>query len=242
MIPNFFEYYRPDTIQEALEIYDKLSIENKKPHYYAGGSEIITMARANSIDVGSVIDLKAIPKMQELKIENDKLIIGACVTLSRIEESKLFKLLGLTVGRIADHTNQNRITIGGNVCGTIIYKESVMPLLLADALVTIASKNGERQENINNIFNERININAGEIIVNFIIDLKYTNMPYVHVKKTQNEKIDYPVLTLTALKDNDIIKMAFSGLCNFPFRSKKIEDIVNNSRIIYSRKNKSNSK
>ena len=87
MIPNNFNYYKPDTLEES---------QNRNPVFYSGGSEIITMARASSIAPTDVIDLKGIEKCQELKIENNELIIGSCVTLSRIKESKMFPLLGLT--------------------------------------------------------------------------------------------------------------------------------------------------
>lgn len=57
------------------------------------GSEIITMARVSSNEVDVVVDLKSIPQMQEINIIDNKLNIGACVTLNRIKESKLFPLL-----------------------------------------------------------------------------------------------------------------------------------------------------
>lgn len=47
------------------------------------------------------------------------------------------------------------------------------------------------------------------------------------MKKTKSDKIDYPLLTVVTLNDNNNLRMAFSGLCSFPFRSKKIEDILN---------------
>lgn len=93
MIPKDIIYCKPDTIKEASEIYKKYSNDGKKVKYYAGGSEIITMARVSSINIDVVIDLKAIPELQEMKIEDSKLIIGSCVTLTRIKTSNIFPLL-----------------------------------------------------------------------------------------------------------------------------------------------------
>ncbi|HCJ58205.1 MAG TPA: xanthine dehydrogenase, partial [Clostridiaceae bacterium] len=94
MIPYNFDYYRPDTIDEAVQIFKQLDRENKNPLYYGGGSEIISMARVHNIHTRAVIDLKAIPENNVLEFQGDKLVIGSSVTLSRISESKLYPLLG----------------------------------------------------------------------------------------------------------------------------------------------------
>ncbi|MCX7614241.1 MAG: FAD binding domain-containing protein [Clostridiales bacterium] len=229
MIPEPFDYYQPDTMQEAENVFQVLSAKGICPAFYGGGSEIITMARSGSIKVHAVIDLKAIPECKVLGFYGQKLVVGSAVTLSQIAESKLFPLLEKTCGRISDHTNQCRITIGGNVCGTIIYRESVLPLLLSDCDVVLFGKNGIRQVKISEVFDRRMKLNSGELIVQFIIGREFINAPFIHVKKTKNEKIDYPLLTLAAMKHLDKIRMAFSGLCKFPFRSTVIEDLINNT-------------
>lgn len=93
MIPNDIIYCKPNTFKEATDAYKKYNNDGKKVKFYAGGSEIITMARVSSINVDVVIDLKSIPEMQEMKIVNNQLIIGSCVTLTKIKESKIFPLL-----------------------------------------------------------------------------------------------------------------------------------------------------
>lgn len=227
MIPYKFNYYRPDTIQEAINAYGELDSKSKNPLYYSGGSEIISMARVHNIQTQAIIDLKAIPECNVLEFSNDVLIIGSTVTLSRISESKLFSLLEKACGRIADHTNQCRITIGGNVCGTIIYKETLLPLLLSDAYVIVASDGKLKQLPVKDVFDKSLKLQKGEFIVQFIIKKEFMDLPFVHVKKTKNEKIDYPLLSIAALKKDNEIRLAMSGVCSFPFRSEKIEKNLN---------------
>jgi CO/xanthine dehydrogenase FAD-binding subunit len=43
------------------------------------------------------------------------------------------------------------------------------------------------------------------------------------------EEIDYPLVTIAVIKKDDRIRAAFSGVCDFPFRSQKIEDDLNNT-------------
>lgn len=231
MIPFDFDYYRPDSIDEAVQIFKELDSQGKQPVYYGGGSEIISMARVNNIHTKAVIDLKCIPECNVLEFRGDLLVIGSSVTLSRISESKLFPLLGKSCGRIADHTIQCRITLGGNIGGTIIYREAVLPLLLSDAYVTIAGENKLRQVPISEVFVESLHIARGEFIVQFSLGKEYTALPFVHVKKTKNAKIDYPLASIAAIKQNDKIRIAFSGVCAFPFRSAQVEEDLNDRNI-----------
>ncbi len=236
MIPTKFEYYKVDTLEEAFQAFSELNSQGKNPMYYSGGTEIITMARANNIHMGAVIDIKGISECCTIEIEDTKLNIGSAVTLSQISESKIFPLLGQTAARIADHTVQCKLTIGGNLCGTIIYKETSLPLMLCDSHVVIFGKSGRREVQFNQIFDKKLNLLPGEILVSIKIDGKYFSLPYVHVKKTKSDKIAYPLMTIAALKRDDKIRIAFSGLYAYPFRNKEIENYINDEGINHKNK------
>jgi CO/xanthine dehydrogenase FAD-binding subunit len=136
MIAFDFDYYLPDTLQEATSLYLSLQSAGKKPLYYGGGTEIISMARLDSIQPGAVIHIKKIPELREIGLNGTRIIFGAALTLDEVARSGLFPLLGLAAGRIADHTIQLKLTLGGNLAGTIIYHETMLPLLLADAAIS----------------------------------------------------------------------------------------------------------
>lgn len=227
MIASNFIYCRPDTAEEAASVYSQLDWESKSPVYYGGGSEIITMSRSGSVKPGAVIDLKAIPECNVLELDGTGLTIGGAVTLHNIRESKLFAFLGTTAGRIADHTNQCRITLGGNLCGTIQYREAALPLLLADAVVILHSPRGRRSVSIHAVFCERMRLEPGEFVCQVKIDGRFLTVQFMHVKKTTNEKIDYPLVNISAIIIDGKLRAAFSGLCPFPFRSADIEAALN---------------
>lgn len=231
MIPFDFEYYKPETIEEAVLLYADLSSKGKKPLYYGGGTEIISMSRAYNVDTGALIDIKGIAECNVMKLENSKLLIGSAVTLTQIAEANLFPLLSLAVKRIADHTIQGKITLGGNIAGTIIYREAVLPLLVSDSTVVIAFPDGKKEVAFKEIFDEKIGLNKGELIVSVAIDEKFINLPYLHVKRTKNDKIDYPLITIAALKNDDYINIAFSGVCDCPFRSSEVEEYLNDESM-----------
>lgn len=227
MIPVDFAYYKPSSVDEAVAVFVRLRNENRNPVYYGGGTEIISMARVGNIRPDAVIDIKGIPELQTLGFSGSKLVIGAAVPLTSITESNYFPLLGLAGGRVADHTIQRKITLGGNMMGTIIYREAVLPLLLADCRVIAAGPEGRREVQIQQVFDGRLRLKPGELLIQVLVDRIYTECPYVHVKKTRQDKIDYPLVTVTALKKDGHLRAAVSGLCGYPFRSRQVEAALN---------------
>src|SRR3954465_314260 len=119
MLAANIEYYRPTTMNEAVEQFFTLKKENKDPMYYSGGTEILTLGRLNLIQPGAVIDIKVIKETLSHEFHQDHFIFGASLPLTYIEESNVFPLLTQTSIGIADHTARNKITLGGNLCGEI---------------------------------------------------------------------------------------------------------------------------
>ncbi|NLT21217.1 MAG: xanthine dehydrogenase [Syntrophomonadaceae bacterium] len=236
MIPFDFEYYRPSSTSEAVQIFMELDAAGKNPRYYGGGTELISMARMNSLSFGAVIDIKAIPECNVLEIDNGHLMLGTTLTLTRLHESNLFPLLAQAGSRVADHTIQSKITLGGNLCGSIIYKEALLPLLLTDTEALIAGPSGMKTRQVNAIFNQSVQLEPAEFIVQLHMAEKYLALPYIHVKKTKQDKINYPLVTICALKNGQEIRVAFSGVSDFPFRCSNMEAALNErSRPIDSR-------
>ena len=231
MIPFSFIYYRPDSLKEATEVYSQLQSEGKNVVYYAGGSEIITMSRSGAIQPDAVIDLKTIPECRVLYADDRALHIGAACTLNQIKMSERFPFLGLAGGRVADHTNQCRITLGGNLCGTIIYRETSLPLLLSDAEVTLCDAAEQRTVPFQSVFHGQMQLRPGEMVVQVHIPLWALQADYAHFKKTANEKIDYPLVNVSALWHENNLRVAFSGICSYPFRSEDIECVLNDHSL-----------
>lgn len=228
MIAHDFAYYRPETLAEALALRHALDDSGRQAFWYAGGTEILSMARANAIQPGAVIDLKALPEGSGLALHGGTLHLGAWITLNQVTESRLFPLLGQTVARIADHTNQCKITLGGNLAGAIRYREAALPLLIADAQAHFASLQGQRTVPLADVFCGRLQPEAAGLLLGFNVPEPATKWPFVHEKLVHADKIDYPLFTLAAARDeNGRIRLALSGLCDAPFRDGGMEAALN---------------
>lgn len=222
MISFDFEYYRPESLEDAVDIYMDLNKQNKNPLYYGGGTEIISMARLNKINTGAVIDIKDIPGCRDIKVNENKIIIGAAATLTEICEAQVFPLLNKVLKNLADHTSRCKITIGGNICGKIPYREGVMPFMLCDSALEIFGPDGFKTKKINSIFDKTLKLQNGEFITRIITDKNKVNLPFIAIKKTKHERVDYPLISVAAIRDKNKIKAALSGVCKYPFMLDKI--------------------
>ena len=233
MLSPHLVYFKPNTIQEATKLFQDLREKGKKPLYYGGGTEIITLARLNLVHTDAIIDLKVISECNIYQLLGDELIIGSTIGLYKFEEKILYPLLTEASKEIADHTARNKITVGGNICGEIYYREAVLPFLLADSEVVIAGPSGIRKKQINDVFQKELLLNEGEFLVQILTKKEMVNVPSISIKKRKQWDDGYPLVTVASLKKDGFIRFAFSGLCPFPFRSKEMEERLNDKSLSY---------
>ncbi|HBZ09543.1 MAG TPA: xanthine dehydrogenase [Bacillus bacterium] len=224
MIPFDFEYHRPNTLDDAIQL-----LEDHKAAVFCGGTEFTTFARNNHLHLDAIIDIKGLPECQEFKDEGGQIILGAALTLNEIIEAGRFPLLGETVRRVADHSSRNKITIGGHLNSRLIYREGMLPLLLSDTKLKVAGINGERIIQLDH--SNQLQLNPGEVLIQIMIDKKYASLPFVHYKKTRFSKVGYPLLTIAAIQKEDKMAFAFSGISSNPFRSEDMESVLNDDSL-----------
>jgi len=228
MLPFDFEYYRPETLNEAVELFQFLDQQGKQPMFFSGGTELITLGRINLAYTEAVIDIKDISECKMMQVSGDQVILGSTLSLTKIEEANLFPLLTKTASEVADHTARGKITLGGNICARIFYREAVLPFLLADSKVLLIGPNGKKIVPINEIFQGQLGLEKGEFLVQIATENRFIRAPFFSVKRRQQWDTGYPLITIAALKVNQQIRVGISGLCPFPFRSKEIEAALNN--------------
>lgn len=71
-------------------------------------------------------------------------------------------------------------------------------------------------------------LEKGELLLQLHTEQKYLNTPYICVKKRQQWDTGYPLLTIAAIRVEGKVRVAISGLCPFPFRSRELEKELNN--------------
>lgn len=151
LLPKF-NLLRPENLGEALELIQ--THEGARP--LAGGTDLLVMLRDGSIHTKHLIDLGLVNELKYIKEENGELRIGAMTTLNQILESKLIaeKAQALTeaIASLGSVQVRNRGTLSGNVCNASPAADTVPPLLVLDAKLSIASVEGSRSAPLRDLF------------------------------------------------------------------------------------------
>ncbi|MFS0687771.1 FAD binding domain-containing protein [Sporosarcina sp. 179-K 8C2 HS] len=229
MIPFNFDYFKPETTEEALKIYSSEWKLGKKVIYLSGGTEVITFARGGKMTFDTVIDLKGIPECNMLEMQGEELVIGAAVTLNRLIETNLFPLLSKTARTIADHTSRNKITIGGNLMSKLGYREGILPFLITDAVASVIGHEGTVVMPVEKL--AAAELADGQFLTHIKLSASNLDLPFIHSKRTRSSKVGYPIVSLAAMSKEGRIRIAFSGIHEHPFRSAVVEGVLNDTAI-----------
>jgi len=218
MIPYDVVYFGPESLAEALEAFRQAEAEGLDPAYLGGGTEIVTMVRDGRLRPGALVDLKGARECRGIAEQGGSLRFGACLTLNELVEQARFPLLAAAASGIADHTVRNSITLGGNVAGRLPYREAALPFLLCDGTAEIAGGGGTREVPLGRLFERRLRLGRGEALVALRVPAAAAALPHAHMRRTRESRVDYPLLTACCVRDGGRLRIAVTGLCDFPVR------------------------
>lgn len=231
MISKNFIFIKPESLKDTLELYKNYMEQGRNVYYYSGGTEIVTFSRKGILNPDVLIDLKCIKECKEFHLNEEFLIIGSCVNLNEIIESKISKILSISLKDIADHTVRNRITIGGNIVGQLPFREAVLPLLVLDSILKIYGKEGVKEYKINEIFDKNLKIDKGDILFQIMIPKNLLSLDFYYDRKVFFTKVDYPIISAIFVKFENKIRIALTGALNYPLRDYEVEKILNDKSL-----------
>ena len=146
MIPSAFNFYKPDSLQKAINLIADFGDEGR---VIAGGHSLIPVMKQRLTDIKHLIDLSAIDELKGIKIKGSSISIGAMTTqVELITNAELFKVAPVIREaslQIADPQVRNLGTIGGNVANGDPANDMPGLMQLLDAIYTINGKNGVRE-------------------------------------------------------------------------------------------------
>lgn len=141
-----FRVLTPANVEEASAELVRLG---ERATIYAGGAELILLLRYGMVQAEYLIDIKGIDGLSEIGWDGRTVQIGATVTHRRLETDSLIRerlpLLADAESRIANIRVRNQGTLGGNLCFNDPHSDPGTALLLHEAEVVIARKDGLRQ-------------------------------------------------------------------------------------------------
>jgi aerobic carbon-monoxide dehydrogenase medium subunit len=145
MKPAKFDYLRPGSLQQALEM---LAGSDGQVKVLAGGQSLVPMMNFRVARPEQLIDINRIPDLDYIRIEDDRLVIGALARHASIKASldarAACPLMGEAYHWVAHHPIRTRGTLCGNLCHADPASEMPAVMIAAGAELVVASAASRR--------------------------------------------------------------------------------------------------
>ncbi|MCH4887790.1 xanthine dehydrogenase family protein subunit M [Acidaminobacter sp. JC074] len=229
---NVFEYHAPKSLKEAV---DYLLEKGENTMILNGGTDLIVRMRDCHIKPDYVMDIKKIDGLTDIKFENGKVFIGACVTLNdlglhpRIQKS--YPYLAQAALSIGSRQVRNRATCIGNICNASPLADTATPLLSLDAKVHIYSKSGERDVALSDffVFVRKTILKHGEIVTGITFDdVKSLG---IFTKVSRRKEVDLSTVCATVIKTDDTYAISCGAVAPTPIRLHETEALLNSKEL-----------
>ena len=145
MKPCAFEYFNPQSVEEAIELLDRHGDDAK---IIAGGQSLVPMMNFRLARPEILIDINGIKELDYIKTDGDELVIGALTRERDIEQSPLvnqkWPLLSKAISFIGHSAIRNRGTIGGSLVHADPSAEIPTSLCALNGKVKVIGPSGEK--------------------------------------------------------------------------------------------------
>ena len=153
MKPAPFEYYVPDSIEQALDL---LHEHGDTARLLAGGQSLVPAMNFRVVQPGVLIDLNRVGELQYIRDDTATLRIGAMTRERALEFnpviSKKTPLLAEAMPHVAHPQIRNRGTLGGSLANADPAAELPVIMLALGARLKVRNADGERWVEARNFF------------------------------------------------------------------------------------------
>lgn len=141
-----FALYQPSSVAEASEV---LAREGRDTSLYAGGTEVLLILKEGLLRVTSLVDVKRLPGLGEIRSENGHVLIGAATTHRALETAALVQARCPMVAGVARHVANIRVrnvgTVGGNLAFADPHSDLATLFLAFDGVVRLEARGRSRE-------------------------------------------------------------------------------------------------
>ncbi len=226
MISYDFEYARPATVEEALEM---MSDDSK---LLAGGHSLIPALKLRLSAPEKLVDIARIASLRGIKHEGTEIVIGATTTHTDIIKSALIiehlPMFAEGAALIGDPMIRHKGTLGGSIAHADPSADWPAMVLAAAGTVVVQGKSGTRSIAAEDFFTGfyATALEEGEIItqIRFPIPPAGTRMTY---QKFVQPASRFAIVGCAAVRypDNSA-RVAFTGVTDTTFRDTNVEAAV----------------
>jgi carbon-monoxide dehydrogenase medium subunit len=226
-----FTIHQPKTIAEASQMLGELG---EKGRLYAGGTELLLAMKHDLLRYEHLVDVKTIPDLNKIELQNGALIIGSTATHRTIERSALVKqnlpVLADMETQVANVRVRASGTLGGNLCFAEPHSDPATLLVALGASAQVEGKSGTKTVAIDKLITGayETSLAADELLAGVSITLPGKSQRAVYLKFQLKER---PTLGLALVLnvDGDTItsaKAVVGSVSALPTQSAKANGLL----------------
>lgn len=225
-----FDYVKPSTLAEALDLYDRYG---SAAQFLMGGTDLVVNIDNGLVSPDELIDLKGVPEFKRLELAGSYLEIGASVTFSELIRSAIvrerFPVLWEASRTVASNGVRNRATLVGNVCSAVPSADSAPALLVLQAVVVVQNRLGAREVLVEDFFTgpRKTVLAPGDIVTGIRLPIVAGSFGSSYIKMGRYDGEDLAqVGVATFLSDEGAVRIAFGAVAPKPVRAHEAEDFL----------------
>jgi len=134
------QYFAPASLNQALE-----RLTGGEVSILAGGTDLMPQAQAGKLRLKrTLMNIRRVPELIGVARQGGDICIGALTTITELMDNALVQqhlpVLVDACNHFASDQIRNAATLGGNICNASPAGDTLIPLLVLDARVELASK------------------------------------------------------------------------------------------------------
>ena len=236
-----FRLEEPESIGEASALLARYGDSAK---LYAGGTELLLVMKEGLLQYERLINIKRIPELTRLSMQDGALRIGAAVTHRALERSpltqRLFPAIAAVEANVANVRVREMGTLGGNLCFAEPHADPGALLQVYDAAVQLESSNGSRRLPVEALFVDsyEVGIEEDELLTSIHVPAPAPNTAVAYRKFGFLERPSVGVaVAVTAAPEQALaVKLAVGCVGPVPRRIREVEALLSGKSIDETRR------
>lgn len=225
MIPVSFEYLRPSSLEEAVNL---LVAHGDDAKILAGGHSLVPAMKLRLAQPATVIDIGRVAGLDFIRATGGQIALGPMVTHHAIETSELLgercPLLPLVACEIGDVQVRNRGTLGGSLVHADPASDWPAAILALEAEIDIVGPTGRRVVKAADFFVDMMEtaVQPNEILCEIRVPMTSSSVAY---EKFAQKASGFAIAGVAAMVDahSRSVRVGVTGVAAAPYRASAVE-------------------
>jgi carbon-monoxide dehydrogenase medium subunit len=236
MHANDFEYYRAESVDEAIE----LLADHDGAELVAGSHGLLPRMRTGEESPPALVDINSVDELSAIENSHGELSVGALATHAEIAASEAIQerapALSDAANEVGDRQVRNGGTIGGNLAHGDARADHPAAVLALGGSLSVRGPDGERSIDARDLFQDHFETAVGDNEVGTELRVPVNDNASSTYLKHRNPLSGYPLVGVAAwVRTNsgsiEDIRVAATGSTPHPMRLEGVEDELENATI-----------